>query len=76
MANSGLDVAPAFYVVGAARSGTTAVWSWLRRHPDVFLPGVKEPGFFAFAGRSAVSRKGSYVSKVITSAEDYYHLYS
>jgi len=80
MANSGLDVAPAFYVVGAARSGTTAVWSWLRRHPEVFLPGVKEPGFFAFAGRSAVPRKGpydpDYVSEVITSAEDYYHLYS
>ncbi len=80
MANSGLDVAPAFYVVGAARSGTTAVWSWLRRHPDVFLPGVKEPGFFAFAGRSAVPRKGpydpDYVNWVISSAEDYFPLYS
>lgn len=79
MANSGLDVAPALYVVGAARSGTTAEWSWLRRHPDVFLPGVKEPGFFAFVGRSAVPRKGpydpDYVSRAITSAEECFPLY-
>ncbi|NRB19216.1 MAG: sulfotransferase [Rhodobacteraceae bacterium] len=79
MANSGLDMAPAFYVVGAARSGTTALWSWLRRHPDVFLPTVKEPGFFAYSGRSAVPRRGpydpDYVAEITTTAQAYYRLY-
>ncbi|PCJ05904.1 MAG: hypothetical protein COB16_14550 [Rhodobacteraceae bacterium] len=79
MVNSGLGEGPAFYVVGAARSGTTAVWTWLQSHPEVFLPKVKEPGFFAFVGRSAVPRRGpydpDYVSGVITTADAYDHLY-
>ena len=79
MTNPSPQNAPAFYVVGAARSGTTAVWSWLRQHPDVFLPNVKEPGFFAFAGRTAVPCQGpydpSYVAEVTTNAQDYDRLY-
>lgn len=79
MTYAGLKDAPEFYVVGAARSGTTAVWTWLRNHPEVFLPPVKEPGFFAYAGRSAVPRNGpydpDYVSGIITNAHDYDQLY-
>ena len=37
---------PTFLVVGAAKSGTTSLWHYLRRHPQAFLPDVKEPGFF------------------------------
>ena len=37
---------PTFLVVGAAKSGTTSLWNYLRRHPQAFLPEVKEPGFF------------------------------
>jgi len=43
---------PDFFVVGAARSGTTTLYYLLSQHPDIFLPDVKEPGFFAFAGKS------------------------
>jgi len=39
---------PGFYIVGAARSGTTALWATLRRHPGIFLSDVKEARFFAF----------------------------
>jgi Sulfotransferase family len=42
---------PTFLVVGAARSGTTAVVEALRSHPDVFVTNPKEPHYFAFAGR-------------------------
>jgi Sulfotransferase family len=38
---------PNFFLVGAAKSGTTALYRHLREHPDVFLPEVKEPRFFA-----------------------------
>jgi Sulfotransferase domain len=36
-----------FFVIGAARSGTTSIFRALTSHPDVFLPEVKEPRFFA-----------------------------
>lgn len=43
---------PEFIVIGAARSGTTALYSYLRQAPDVFMPAVKEPNFFAYEGKS------------------------
>jgi Sulfotransferase domain len=42
---SGLRV-PDFFVVGHAKSGTSALYEMLRRHPQIFLPDVKEPSFF------------------------------
>lgn len=37
-------------VIGAARSGTTALMSELGRHPDVFVTDPKETNFFAYSG--------------------------
>ncbi len=39
-----------FLVIGAARSGTTALTSFLGEHPDVFVATPKEPHFLAFPG--------------------------
>jgi Sulfotransferase domain len=39
-------VRPDFFIVGAFKSGTTALWEYLRRHPQVFMPFHKEPNFF------------------------------
>lgn len=41
-------VLPTFLVIGAAKSGTTSLYHLLRQHPDVFMPAVKEPRFFAY----------------------------
>jgi hypothetical protein len=38
---------PDFFIVGAPKSGTTAMYDYLRQHPDIFMPEVKEPHFFA-----------------------------
>jgi hypothetical protein len=38
---------PNFFIVGAAKAGTTSLASYLGQHPDVFLPGVKEPKFLS-----------------------------
>ena len=38
---------PDFYIVGSAKSGTTALYHMLRRHPQIFMPDSKEPWFFA-----------------------------
>jgi hypothetical protein len=47
---------PTFAVVGAARSGTTAVIEALRGRPDVFVTNPKEPHFYAFAGTDVAFR--------------------
>jgi hypothetical protein len=38
---------PDFVIAGAAKSGTTALYSMLRQHPGVFLPMLKEPHYFS-----------------------------
>ncbi|HVX19864.1 MAG TPA: sulfotransferase [Acidimicrobiales bacterium] len=38
---------PDFFLAGQPKSGTTALYAMLRRHPDVFMPGLKEPQFLA-----------------------------
>jgi hypothetical protein len=35
-----------FFIVGAPRCGTTFMYTYLRMHPDVFMPKWKEPHFF------------------------------
>ena len=37
---------PDFLVIGAAKSGTTTLYHYLRRHPGIFMSPVKEPCFF------------------------------
>lgn len=41
---------PNFLIIGAAKSGTTALYAYLKQHPDIFMSPVKEPRFFAFEG--------------------------
>ena len=38
---------PNFFVVGAARSGTSSLNRYLRQHPEIFIPPRKEVHFFA-----------------------------
>ncbi len=38
---------PDFFIVGHAKSGTTALYLMLREHPQIFMPDAKEPWFFA-----------------------------
>lgn len=38
---------PDLFLVGAPRSGTTALYTYLKQHPEIFLSRIKEPQFFA-----------------------------
>jgi hypothetical protein len=38
---------PNFFIVGAPKCGTTALYEYLRPHPNIFIPDIKEPHFFA-----------------------------
>jgi hypothetical protein len=44
---------PDFFIVGHHKSGTTAMYEMLRRHPQIYMPEMKEPEFFgrAHSGR-------------------------
>src|SRR3954464_7011750 len=37
---------PDFFIVGAPKSGTTSLYDWLDRHPQVYMSPVKEPFYF------------------------------
>ncbi len=37
---------PNFFVIGAAKCGTTTLYDFLEQHPDVYMSPIKEPHFF------------------------------
>jgi hypothetical protein len=39
-------ILPTFLIVGAAKSGTSSLWHYLKAHPEVFVPEPKEVNFF------------------------------
>jgi hypothetical protein len=41
---------PQFFIAGAPKAGTTGLYAALVRHPELFLPTVKEPKFFLSDG--------------------------
>jgi hypothetical protein len=44
--------APDFFIVGHHKSGTSALYEMLRRHPQIYMPDLKEPRFLASDMRS------------------------
>lgn len=38
---------PDFFIVGAPKCGTTALYHYLAEHPGIFMPDFKEPHYFA-----------------------------
>jgi Sulfotransferase domain len=38
---------PDFFIIGHAKSGTTALYEMLRAHPQIYMPDLKETRFFA-----------------------------
>lgn len=42
---------PNFLIIGAAKSGTTALYHYLKQHPQIYMSPNKEPKFFALEGQ-------------------------
>jgi len=62
------DMWPNFFIVGAARAGTTTLYEYLRRVPQVYLPRIKEPRYFLAGsldqdiyGRVAIGNTKNYL---------------
>jgi hypothetical protein len=62
-----LGVKPNFFIVGAPKCGTTALYEYLRPHPRIFMPTLKEPHYFA-------TDLGTY--PFIKTLEDYTRLFA
>lgn len=44
---------PNFFIIGAAKSGTSTIWHHLQEHPDVFMSPRKHTRFFAFGAEES-----------------------
>lgn len=56
-------VLPSFLIIGAARSGTTTIYSWLQEHPDIYLPLERRPEPHFFLKSEEFNRGFSYYSE-------------
>ena len=66
---------PDFLLIGAAKSGTSALFHYLGQHPDVYASPVREPNFFAL-GRAPAAFRGpgddAFVNRNSIASEDAY----
>lgn len=55
---------PDFFIVGAPKCGTTALYTYLRQHPDVYMPDEKEIYYFCddLFSRKPVRTEQEYIS--------------
>jgi len=65
---------PDFFIVGHAKCGTTALYEMLSRHPQIFMPELKEPLFFASDLRARFQRRAA--GPLPTELEDYLSLFA
>lgn len=66
---------PDFLVVGAAKSATSSLHMYLKQHPQICMPEIKENWFFSFRDRPPAYRSPGVLSNVVTRLEDYVRLF-
>lgn len=69
---------PNFLLIGAAKSGTSSIYTYLREHPDVFMSARKEPRFFAFEGEKPTLNQPQghlRLGRYVTGFEEYLKLF-
>jgi hypothetical protein len=52
---------PNFFIIGAPKSGTTALSEYLREHPNIFMTTPKEPFYFDFDVKRARMSQKTYL---------------
>ncbi|WP_341327020.1 sulfotransferase [Methylotuvimicrobium sp. KM2] len=67
---------PNFLIAGAAKSGTTSLDGYLKQHPDVFLPEIKECRYFSNISEKNINpfSKKKW-AKIISNKKEYYNLF-
>jgi len=70
---------PNFIIAGTARSGTTSLYYYLKQHPDICFPEIKEPKYFSSLGQKYphYGPGDQYVDRLIIRDYDtYQHLFA
>lgn len=64
---------PTFLIIGGQKCGTTSLYRYLAKHPDVFMSPVKELRFFSgeAASRKAAPNEGRAISNFATYCEHF-----
>lgn len=68
---------PNFFLIGAAKAGTTSLYSYLEQHPEIYMSPVKEPRFFTpelYSIYNSAVRSGG--RKIPLSLEQYSQLFA
>lgn len=68
---------PNFFIIGAAKSGTSSLYHYVIQHPQVYGSKKKEPSFFAFEGRPSFNGPGDqeFNRSVVTDIDEYHSLF-
>lgn len=69
---------PNFLIIGVEKSGTTALWYYLKQHPDIFMTDKKEPKFFAFENNNFDCKgpgDNKFKKNTVTKFENYINLF-
>jgi hypothetical protein len=69
---------PNFFILGAARSGTTSLYHYLRQHPDVYMSPHKEPNFYFLqseADRLRGNGTKAWLRTCVTTRKEYLALF-
>ena len=67
------EIWPNFFLVGAAKAGTTSIYAYLSQHPEVFFPAIKEPHFFTQVRPAPEQR---FLIEAVTKRSAYLRLYA
>src|SRR6188508_1581564 len=65
---------PNFFIVGAPKAGTTSLYYYLKRHPEVFMSPIKEPNFFAY--EETIKQNLYHKEKGVGTLEEYKDLFA
>ncbi|MCB8924450.1 MAG: sulfotransferase [Ardenticatenaceae bacterium] len=67
---------PNFLIIGAAKSGTSALYHYIRRHPEIYMSPRKETHFFAFEDSDpGTNGPGDTIPGAITQMDEYLKLF-
>lgn len=74
------DQLPDFLIIGAGKSGTTSLDNYLKQHPDIFIPELKEPNFYGYELTKIADFNGdqgeiNHYKSSVTNLEDYLKLF-
>lgn len=69
---------PNFFILGAMKAGTSALYEYLKQHPQAYMSPVKEPRFFSLEGKKlgfCGPKDQEVIRSSINNIEEYYQLF-